>query len=74
MMKMRMQVFFVVKHTRERLELVRFTSLDFFFVDEYHVVKLSKVRLLMDWLVLVGPCGKGNDGLVKMLYPVDFIA
>jgi len=51
---MRMQVFFVVKHTRERLELVRFTSLDFFFVDEYHVVKLSKVRLLMDWLVLVG--------------------
>ncbi len=54
MMKMRMQVFFVVKHTRERLELVRFTSLDFFFVDEYHVVKLSKVRLLMDWLVLVG--------------------
>ena len=54
MMKMRMQVFFVVKHTRERLELVRFTSLDFFFVDEYNVVKLSKVRLLMDWLVLVG--------------------
>lgn len=54
MMKMRMQVFFVVKHTRERLELVRFTSLDFFFVDEYHVVKLSKVRLLMDWLVLAG--------------------
>lgn len=54
MMKMRMQVFFVVKHTRERLELVRFTSLDFFFVDGYHVVKLSKVRLLMDWLVLVG--------------------
>ncbi len=36
------------------MELVRFTSLDFFFVDEYHVVKLSKVRLLMDWLVLAG--------------------
>ncbi len=64
MMKMRMQVFFVVKHTRERLELVRFTSLDFFFVDEYHVVKLSKVRLLMDWLVLVGAI-KMADRMVR---------
>ena len=63
-MKMRMQVFFVVKHTRERLELVRFTSLDFFFVDEYHVVKLSKVRLLMDWLVLVGAI-KMADRMVR---------
>lgn len=61
---MRMQVFFVVKHTRERLELVRFTSLDFFFVDEYHVVKLSKVRLLMDWLVLVGAI-KMADRMVR---------
>lgn len=64
MMKMRMQVFFVVKHTRERLELVRFTSLDFFFVDEYHVVKLSKVRLLMDWLVLAGAI-KMADRMVR---------